>query len=89
MSEYKSRFGSITYTYDHDSVVKNPKETIQNLINWLNWEWSDIYLSPQESKRSVFTASSAQVRNKINSDSSGYWKKYEDLLKPFSDLFPT
>ena len=88
MNEYKSKFGSTIYSYDHDEVVKNPKETIQYLINWLEWEWNDKYLSPQNSKRSVFTASSAQVREKINSQSSGYWKKYENLLKPVSDLFP-
>jgi hypothetical protein len=89
MHEYKSKFGSVIYSYDHDKVVQNPKETIQDLINWLNWEWSEEYLSPQKSKRSVFTASSAQVREKINSHSSGYWKNYKDLLKPVSELFPT
>ena len=88
MDEYKSKFGSMIYIYDHDQVVQNPEETIKYLINWLGWEWSDKYLSPQKSKRSVFTASSAQVRKKINSNSSGYWKKYENLLKPVSDLFP-
>jgi hypothetical protein len=89
MHEYKSKFGSIIYNYDHDKVVQNPEETIKNLINWLDWEWSDNYLSPQKSKRSVFTASSVQVREKINSYSSGYWKNYKDLLKPISELFPT
>ena len=70
-------------------VVRNPRETIKELINWLEWEWSDKYLSPQKCNRSVFTASSAQVRKKINSQSSNYWKKYEDLLKPVSELFST
>ena len=88
MHEYKSKFGSMIYIYDHDQVVQNPEKTIKYLINWLDWEWSDKYLSPQKSKRSVFTASSAQVRKKINSYSSGYWKNYEDLLKPISNLFP-
>ncbi len=89
MDEYKSRFGSTIFSYDHDMVVRNPRETIKELINWLDWEWSDKYLSPQKSNRSVFTASSAQVRKKINSNSSGYWKKYKNLLKPVSELFPT
>ncbi len=89
MHEYKSKFGSMIYSYDHDQVVQNPEETIKDLINWLDWEWSDKYVSPQKSKRSVFTASSAQVRKKINSHSSGYWKNYEDLLKPISNLFPS
>jgi len=89
MDEYKNKFGSIIYSYDHDKVVKNPEENIRNLINWLKWEWNDKYLSPQKSKRTVFTASSAQVRQKINSNSSGYWKKYEDLLYPVRNLLPT
>jgi len=89
MKEYKSKFGSIIYSYDHEQVVRNPKETIQDLINWLDWEWNEKYLSPQKSKRSVFTASSAQVRKEINPNSSGCWKKYEDLLEPISELFPT
>tara|TARA_B100000886_G_scaffold319204_1_gene259787 strand:- start:346 stop:2163 length:1818 start_codon:yes stop_codon:yes gene_type:complete len=89
MDEYKSKFGSIIYSYDHDKVVQNPKKNIQDLINWLDWEWNDKFLSPQKNKRCVFTASSAQVREKINPHSSGYWKKYEDLLKPISELFLT
>ena len=89
MKEYKSKFGSIIYSYDHEKVVQNSKETIQDLINWLDWEWSEKYLSPQKSKRSVFTASSAQVRKKINPNSSGCWKQYKDLLEPISELFPT
>ena len=89
MDEYKKQFKSIIYSYDHDEVVQNPKKNIPSLINWLEWEWDDKYLSPQKSRRTVFTASSAQVRQKINSNSSGYWKKYENLLKPFSEQFLT
>jgi hypothetical protein len=89
MKEYKNKFGSIIYSYDHEKVVRNPKETIHDLINWLDWEWSEKYLSPQKSQRSVFTASSAQVRKKINPNSSGCWKKYKDLLEPIIEMFPT
>ena len=89
MEEYKNKLGSIIYSYDHDKVVKNPKENIRNLIDWLQWEWNDKYLSPQKSKRTVFTASSAQVRQKINSNSSGYWEKYEELLNPVRNLLST
>ena len=88
MRYYKDKFGSIIYTYEHDKVVQNPEKNIKKLIEWLNWEWDEKYLSPQKSKRNVFTASSAQVRKKINSNSLGYWKKYEDLLKPVLDLIP-
>ena len=62
MNEYKSRYGSKIYSYDHDQVVQNPEESIRKLIDWLKWEWDPKYLSPQKSKRNVFTASNVQVR---------------------------
>ena len=85
MDEYKAKYGSTIYSYDHDQVVQNPEENIHKLIDWLNWEWDHKYLSPQDNKRSVFTASSAQVRKKINSKSLGSWKKYKSLLEPIRD----
>ena len=42
--------------------------------------------APHKNKRSVFTASSEQVRNPIHSKSLRGWKKYEDLLKPALEL---
>ena len=89
MDEYKTRFGSIIYNYDHDQVVQNPEESICKLIDWLNWEWDEKYLSPQKNKRNVFTASSAQVRKEINNQSINYWEKYKQLLRPIGSLFPT
>ena len=85
MNEYKSRYGSNIYSYDHDQVVQNPEKSIRKLIDWLNWEWDPKYLSPQKSKRNVFTASNVQVRKKINSQSLGYWQKYKNLLNPISE----
>jgi len=43
MHEYKSKYGSMIYNYDHDKVVQNPRENIQNLINWLYNDWSEKY----------------------------------------------
>ncbi len=89
MDEYKTQFSSIIYSYDHDQVVKNPEDSIRKLIDWLNWEWDEKYLSPQKNKRNVFTASSAQVRKEINNQSINYWENYKQLLKPLRSLFPT
>ena len=89
MDEYKTQFNSIIYSYDHDQVVQNPEDSIRKLIDWLNWEWDEKYLSPQKNKRNVFTASSAQVRKEINNQSINYWEKYKQLLKPLRSEFPT
>ena len=70
------------FFYNYDELVKNPSIEIKKIIDWLGWEWSDKYLAPHENKRSVFTASSEQIRNPIHSKSVGGWTKYKDLLAP-------
>ena len=64
----------------------NPDIEIKKIIDCLGWEWSNIYLSPHKNKRSVFTASSEQVRNPIHTKSLRGWENYKDLLKPAYDL---
>ena len=55
---------------------------IKNLIKWLEWEWDKKYLSPELNMRSIATASSVQVRSRINSNSIGSWENYSKLLEP-------
>ena len=63
-----------------------PNAALFDLIKWLNWNWDDKYLSPNLSNRDVYTASSAQVRDKITSKSLGKWKGYEELLTPAIEI---
>ena len=86
MMLYSKIFDKSLLVYNYDDLVINPKVEIKRIIDWLGWEWSEIYLSPHKSKRSVFTASSEQVRNPIHSRSLKAWKNYKDLLKPAYDL---
>ena len=86
MEYYKKLYGEIIYSYKYDELVKNPSIEIPKLIDWLGWEWDDDFLNPHTNSRNVFTASSAQVRNKINNKGIGNWKKYEKILKPSIDL---
>ena len=86
MATYKKRFRPKIYDFNYEALVSNPKREIKDLINWLNWQWDDIYLSPHLSKRSVSTASNIQVRSPINSKSIGGWKNYKDMLKPAIDI---
>ena len=73
---------------DEDPYIatENPSLEIPKLIEWLGWEWDDNFLKPQNNKRNVFTASSLQVRNKINKKGIGNWKKYQEILKPAIEL---
>ena len=89
MEEYKFKFSEYIYNYNYEDLIKNPNKTIHELINWLNWDWEDKYLSPHENKRNVFTASSAQIRKKFYSSSIGVWKDYKELLEPAIEIIKT
>ena len=78
MLGYKEKYGEIIYEYNYEELVKDPNSEIPKIINWLGWKWDDAYLSPHKNKRSVFTASNYQVRQKIYSSSIGIWK-YPDV----------
>jgi hypothetical protein len=86
MDYYKKLYGEIIYSYKYDELVKKPSIEIPRLIEWLGWEWDDKFLNHHTNTRNVFTASSAQVRDKINTKGIGNWSKYKDILKPAIDL---
>ena len=86
MEEYKIKYTSSILDYNYEDLVKNPNSVIPKIINWLNWDWDEKYLSPHENKRNVFTASSAQIRKKFYSSSIGIWREYKDLLQPAIEI---
>ncbi len=79
---YKARYGNKIYSLDYDLLVTDPNTVIHKLINWLQWNWDDKYLSPHLNKRSVSTASVIAVRSPINKKSSGGWRNYKKMLMP-------
>ena len=89
IEEYKIKYNKTIYNYKYEDLIKNPNNVIPEIINWLGWDWNDVYLSPHENKRNVFTASSAQIRKKFYSSSIGVWKKYKKLLEPAIDIIKT
>ena len=71
---------------NYDFLVSYPKKEIKSLISWLGWKWEDSYLSPHLNPRAVSTASSVQVRSPINTNSTGGWKNYKNILKPSIEI---
>ena len=86
MSNYKNKFQSKIYSLNYDLLVSNPNKEIEYLINWLGWEWQDLYLSPHLNNRSIKTRSSVEVRSPINSKSVGGWENYKEMLKPAIEI---
>ena len=89
MQEYKIKYGENIYDYYYEDLIDSPNKIIPEIINWLGWDWYEKYLSPHKNKRNVFTASSAQIREKFYSSSIGIWKEYEELLEPAIEIIKT
>ena len=89
MEEYQIKFGGNIYNYCYEDLIENPNDVIPEIINWLDWDWNEKYLSPHENKRNVYTASSAQIRKKFYSSSIGIWKEYKELLEPAIEIIKT
>tara|TARA_B100001989_G_scaffold236220_1_gene197999 strand:- start:694 stop:2265 length:1572 start_codon:yes stop_codon:yes gene_type:complete len=87
MKNYKKLYSKNIFSFNYDQLVKNPEYEIRRLINWLNFEWNDKYLSPHLNMRKVITTSKVQVRSPINKESLHGWENYKDLLKPVIKLF--
>ena len=86
MKCYSAAYSKNLFIYNYDDVVINPSFEIKKITDWLGWEWTENYTKPHKNKRSVFTASSEQVRNPIHSKSLKGWKKYAELLEPALEL---
>ena len=69
---YKNKF----YEIDYEKLVKNKEEEIKNILKYLDLDWDENCLNFHKNKRSVSTASLAQVRKPIYSSSVEKWKNY-------------
>ena len=68
------------YNLDYDKLTEDQEPQTLRLIEYLELNWEDACLAPQNNKRSVRTASQQQVRQKVYKGSSEAWRKYEPFL---------
>ena len=87
MEFWDSSLSKRIYNLDYDLLTKNQKDETHQLINYLDIDWDEKCLSPQNNSRSIATASSAQVRKKVYQSSSQQWKKYKPFLNGVFDIF--
>ncbi|MDA9349889.1 tetratricopeptide repeat protein [bacterium] len=68
------------YNIDYEKLTEDQEPEIRRLIEYLELNWEDACLAPQNHKGSVKTASQQQVRQKIYTGSSEAWKMYGMFL---------
>ncbi len=80
MKFWENHFDRKIYNINYENLVTNQDEETRKLIKYLDLDWEEACLSPQNNKRNVSTASVIQIRKKIYQGSSEKWKKFEPFL---------
>ncbi|HZX23205.1 MAG TPA: sulfotransferase [Woeseiaceae bacterium] len=81
MAHWQSVFGDDMLTVDYDELVSDPEPVVRRLLEFVGLDWDDRVLAFQDADTRVKTASVWQVREGLQTRSSGRWKNYEQYLK--------
>ncbi|MFL2899174.1 MAG: tetratricopeptide repeat-containing sulfotransferase family protein [Candidatus Pelagibacterales bacterium] len=85
MNHWRSVLGEKILLLKNESLIDNQKEVTNKLLKHCELEWEDACLEFYKTERNVRTISLRQVRNPINKNSLGVWKKYSESLKKMND----
>ncbi len=80
MGFWTSTLSERIYNLDYELLTVNQESETRRLIEYLDLDWDEKCLSPQNNTRSVSTASNLQVRQKVYQGSSEQWRKYQPFL---------
>ena len=89
MKVWQSYYGDRIYNLSYECLTTDQENQTRKLISHLGMHWNDAFLSPQNNKRNVRTASHQQVRKKVYEGSSEVWRKYEPYLNGAFDSLPS
>ena len=78
---WKKIYPDQIFDFKYEEFVKNPKNETKKLFEYCNLKYEDGYERFDLNKNMIRTASSHQVRDRVNSSSIGKWKNYKNELK--------
>jgi tetratricopeptide (TPR) repeat protein len=70
------------YDSDYDKTTANPEESIRSMLGYIGLPYDQACMDFHKSKKSVHTASAAQIRQPMYTSSSQRWKNYEKHIGP-------
>ena len=82
MDFWHQLFPGKIYDMCYEDLTTNQEEETRKLLQYCELDWDENCLSFHKNKRTVETASSVQVREKMYQGSSEAWKKHKAYLKP-------
>ena len=86
MIYWHDMFPNEIYNLSYEKIINNQEDETKNLLNFCELEWDQNCLSPHKNKKTVATASLAQVRSPIYKSSIKKWENYADELSELKKL---
>jgi len=82
MDHWHTVLPGFIHTIEYEELVADQRGRTQLLLDFCGLHWDDACLNFHKNKRIVSTASLAQVRRPIYTDSVALWKRYGKRLEP-------
>jgi tetratricopeptide (TPR) repeat protein len=89
MNRLHADLGGRIYNCQHSEIIENPQESAEKLFAHCGLSFKADYLSIEADVRPVSTASSSQVRKKINKEGIKRWLPYADKLSTMLEKIDT
>ena len=87
MDHWNLDYNNRIYHLNYENLIEKQKGTTQKVIKYLDLNWENKCLKPEQNNKPVITASQNQIRKSVYKNSSNAWKKFEPFLKgAFDDL---
>tara|TARA_R110002072_G_scaffold66325_4_gene163542 strand:+ start:385 stop:2052 length:1668 start_codon:yes stop_codon:yes gene_type:complete len=87
MGHWQDMFGENIVEVNYDDLVKDPKPSVEKMLNFCGLAWEDSCLEFHKLDNVVKTASVWQVRQPLYQKSSGRWRNYEAHLGELKKIF--
>ncbi|MFT4248720.1 MAG: sulfotransferase [Pseudomonas sp.] len=85
MRHWQALYPESIHCFDYDTYVARPRETLAELLRFLELDWDERCLAAHALKNTVKTASYWQVRRPLYTDASGRWRRYAQHLGPLRE----
>ena len=80
MNYWDTKFKGDIFELVYEDLVTDKEDAIKKLLNFCDLDWNDNCLNFHKNKKSVSTASMAQVRQPMYNTSVKRWKNYSNEL---------
>ena len=80
MAFWKSEFGDKIYDINYEDLITSQETEVKKLLKYCELDWDENCMTFYKNKKSVATASLAQVRTPIYNSSIQKWKNYNSEL---------